>query len=631
VNHALLLIVLLPLAGFVVNGLLGTRLGGALLGKRAVTAIGCGLPIASFVIAVRCFLELSANGGAPLVETVYVWADVAGQVFDVALHFDRLAAVMVLIVTGVGSLIHVYSIGYMKDDDGYARYFAYLNVFLFFMLLLVLGKSLLVMFVGWEGVGLASYLLIGFWFEDADKARAGKKAFITNRVGDAGFLLGMFVLYQALGTLDMDRINAAFSSGPPPAVSASLVGILLFIGATGKSAQIPLHVWLPDAMAGPTPVSALIHAATMVTAGVYMTARLSGLYLNAPEASQLIALTGVATAFFAATIAVVQTDIKKVLAYSTISQLGLMFVAIGVGAYGVAIFHLYTHAFFKACLFLGAGSVIHALGGAQDITRMGGLARRIPVTFVTFAIATAAIAGIPPLAGFFSKDEILWFALASSRGGSPLLFAASALTALLTAFYMFRLLWLAFLGAPRMEATTAAHIHESPPSMTGVLIVLAVLSTIGGFVAIPHYLEPLLPIPAAVPALAHLERPVVYASVAIALAGLAGAAFLFGGDGRRADALRTRLAGLHRLLSGKYYVDEVYEAGIGRPLHWISERVFLRLGDQMLLDSSLHGLAGLARRTAGVLGRLQTGNLQLYAFFVLVGIIASLVWGWRHG
>ena len=538
---------------------------------------------------------------------------------------------MVLIVTGVGSLIHVYSIGYMKDDASYARYFAYLNVFLFFMLLLVLGQSLLVLFVGWEGVGLASYLLIGFWFEDADKARAGKKAFITNRIGDAGFLLGMFLLYQALGTLDMARINAAFASGPVPAVSASLVGILLFIGATGKSAQIPLHVWLPDAMAGPTPVSALIHAATMVTAGVYMTARMSGIYLVAPEASQVIALVGAATAFFAATIAVVQTDIKKVLAYSTISQLGLMFVAIGVGAYGVAIFHVYTHAFFKACLFLGAGSVIHALGGGQDITKMGGLARKIPVTFVTFAIATAAIAGIPPLAGFFSKDEILWFALASGRGGSALLFAVAALTSLLTAFYMFRLLWLTFLGAPRMDAATAHHVHESPVAMTGVLVVLAVLSTVGGFVALPHYLEPLLPLPAVQTALEPYEHAVVYGSVGLALAGLAGAAFMFGGDGRRAEAMQRRFAGAHRVLSGKYFVDEAYDALIGRPLIWISDRVFLGLGDRILLDGSLNGLAALARRTAGMLGRAQTGNLQLYALAVLAGVVVSLAWSWRHG
>jgi NADH-quinone oxidoreductase subunit L len=630
-NHPLTLIVLLPLAGFLLNGLLAAHVGGNRFEKRFVSVVGCGLPIAAFFVAIHAFLALQVGTGTPLVETAYTWVNIAGQSFDVAFYFDRLAAVMVLIVTGVGSLIHLYSVGYMKDDASYARYFAYLNVFLFFMLLLVLGKSLLVLFVGWEGVGLASYLLIGFWFEDADKARAGKKAFITNRVGDAGFLLGMFLLYQAVGTLDMERINAAFTSGPLPTVSASLVGILLFIGATGKSAQIPLHVWLPDAMAGPTPVSALIHAATMVTAGVYMTARMSGIYLHAPEASQVIALIGAATAFFAATIAVVQTDIKKVLAYSTISQLGFMFVAVGVGAYGVAIFHLYTHAFFKACLFLGAGSVIHALGGEQDITKMGGLARKIPVTFVTFAIATAAIAGIPPLAGFFSKDEILWFALASERGGSPLLFAVAAFTALLTAFYMFRLLWLTFFGAPRMDAATERHVHESPLSMTGVLVVLAVLSAIGGFLTLPHYLEPLLPLPAVQPALEHAETMVVFMSVALAVAGLVGAAFFFGGSAARADAMIKRFPRVHRILSGKYFVDEAYDTFIGRPLNWISARVFLDIGDRLLLDGSLNGLAAMARRSAGALGRVQTGNLQLYALLVLIGIVATLAWSWHHG
>ena len=368
--NLLTLIVLLPLAGFVLNGLVGPRAG-----KTFVSVVGCGLPIVAFLAVVRCFLVLQGSDGAALLETTYTWASIGGTNFDIGFYFDRLSAVMALIVTGVGSLIHVYSTGYMKDDASYARYFAYLNLFLFFMLLLVLGRSLLVTFVGWEGVGLASYLLIGFWFEDPEKAAAGKKAFITNRVGDAGFLLGMFLLYHTLGTLDMDRINDAFNAPVMPAVSASLVGVLLFIGAMGKSAQIPLHVWLPDAMAGPTPVSALIHAATMVTAGVYLVARLNGVYAHAPEASQLIAVIGAATAFFAATVAIVQTDIKKVLAYSTLSQLGFMFVALGVGAYGVAVFHLYTHAFFKACLFLGAGSVIHAMSGEQDIRRMGGLAQ----------------------------------------------------------------------------------------------------------------------------------------------------------------------------------------------------------------------------------------------------------------
>jgi NADH-quinone oxidoreductase subunit L len=410
-----------------------------------------------------------------------------------------------------------------------------------------------------------------------------------------------------------------------------VASLCLLAAVMSKSGQFILHVWLPDAMAGPTPVSALIHAATMVTAGVYMTARLFPIYANAPEASLVIAVVGVATAFFAATIAVVQTDIKKVLAYSTISQLGLMFVAIGVGAYGVAIFHLYTHAFFKACLFLGAGSVIHALGGAQDITKMGGLARRIPVTFVTFAIATAAIAGIPPLAGFFSKDEILWFALASGRGGSAWLFAAAALTALLTSFYMFRLLWLTFFGRPRMDAKTEAHVHESPLSMTGVLVTLAALSTVGGFLAVPHYLEPVMPLPGVQPQLASFEHAIVYASIALAVAGLAAAAYWFGGDGTRADALRLRFTGLHRVLSGKYFVDEAYDALIARPLHWVSERVFLAIGDRLLLDGSLDGLASLARRGASALARVQTGSLQLYALLVLAGIVVSLAWGWRHG
>jgi NADH-quinone oxidoreductase subunit L len=623
--NLLTLIVLLPLAGFLLNGLVGPRAG-----KTFVSAVGCGLPILAFLAAVRAFLQLESVDGTALVETAYTWAIVGDAVFDIGFYFDRLSAVMTLIVTGVGSLIHIYSTGYMKDDASYARYFAYLNLFLFFMLLLVLGRSLLTCFVGWEGVGLASYLLIGFWFEDPEKAAAGKKAFITNRIGDAGFLLGMFLLYHTLGTLEMDRINAAFMAPVLPAVSASLVGILLFIGATGKSAQIPLHVWLPDAMAGPTPVSALIHAATMVTAGVYLIARLNGIYQHAPEASHVIAVLGAATAFFAATVAIVQTDIKKVLAYSTISQLGFMFVALGVGAYGVAVFHLYTHAFFKACLFLGAGSVIHAMSGEQDIRRMGGLAKRIPVTFVTFAVATAAIAGIPPLAGFYSKDEILWYAFASERGGSPLLWAVAAGTALLTAFYMFRLLWLTFLTPSRMSAAAEHHVHESPLSMTGVLMVLGLLSAVGGFLELPHFLEPLLPLPAVHEDFAHLETLLVVLSVAIALAGLTGAMLVYRGGLARAERLAARFPRLHRLLSGKYFVDELYEAWLGRPLHWISDRIFLGVGDRFLIDGSLNGMAALAQRAAGRLSRVETGNLQFYVALAVLGVVACLGWMWRY-
>ena len=622
----LTLIVVLPLLGFLLNGLLGNRLG-----KGFVSAVACGMPAIAFAVTIKCVLDLKAGGWAPITETAYVWAMIGQDTFEVAFWFDRLTAVMALIVTGVGTLIHIYSTGYMHEDRSYARYFAYLNLFLFFMLLLVLGRSLLVLFVGWEGVGLASYLLIGFWFGDMEKAAAGKKAFIVNRIGDAGFLLGMFVLYTTLGTLDMPRINAAFMGTTVPAVSASLVGILLFIGATGKSAQIPLYVWLPDAMAGPTPVSALIHAATMVTAGVYLVARMSGIYLHAPEASTVIAVVGALTALMAATIAVAQDDIKKVLAYSTVSQLGFMFVALGVGAYGVAIFHVTTHAFFKACLFLGAGSVIHAMSGEQDIQKMGGLAKKIPITFATFAIATAAIAGIPPLSGFFSKDEILWFALASDRGGSALLLAVMSFTALLTAFYMFRLLWLTFFGKPRMMKEVEHHIHESPPSMTGVLVVLAFLSAVGGFFAIPHFLEPMVALPGVKPGMGAFHYWVVGGSILIALAGLAGAAYFFGGDASRAKRVKDSFALAYRVLNNKYYVDELYERAINRPLVWVSDTLFLKVGDRLLIDGALDGLASVAQRAAGRLSRVQTGSLHKYAFLVLVGMVASLVWMWRNG
>jgi NADH-quinone oxidoreductase subunit L len=624
--NLLTLIVLLPLAGFVLNGLVGPRAG-----KGFVSVVGCGLPILAFFAALKGFAGLQGAEDGALVQTAYTWASIGGTSFDVSFYLDRLSAVMTLIVTGVGSLIHVYSTGYMKDDASYARYFAYLNLFLFFMLTLVLGRSLLVTFVGWEGVGLASYLLIGFWFEDPEKAAAGKKAFITNRVGDAGFLLGMFLVYHTLGTLDMDRVNAAFNAPVMPAVSASLVGVLLFIGAMGKSAQIPLHVWLPDAMAGPTPVSALIHAATMVTAGVYLVARLNGLYAHAPEASELITVIGAATAFFAATVAIAQTDIKKVLAYSTLSQLGFMFVALGVGAYGVAVFHLYTHAFFKACLFLGAGSVIHAMSGEQDIRRMGGLARKIPVTFVTFAVATAAIAGIPPLAGFFSKDEILWFSFSSTRGGSTALWLLMAFTALMTSFYMFRLLWVTFLTPSRMGHEAEHHVHESPLSMTGVLIVLAVLSAVGGFVSIPHFLEPLLPMATAEESLEHYETTLVVLSVVFAALGLGAVFLVYRGGLERATAIAARFPRLHRLLVGKYYVDELYDAVLWRPLRWISDRVFLGLGDRTLIDGTLNGLAATAQRAAARLSRVETGSLQFYVVLAVIGVIACLGWVLRHG
>ena len=630
--HTLALIALLPLVGFLLNGFFATALGRHRVTERAAGLIGSAFPLAAFALTIKAFLDLQAGGFAPIVEPLYRWALIGTSSFEIAFYFDRLSAIMTLVVTGVGSVIHIYSTGYMHDDKSFGRFFAYLNLFLFFMLLLVLGRSMLVLFVGWEGVGLASYLLIGFWFDDLTNAKAGRKAFITNRIGDAGFLLGMFLLYRAFGTLDMDTINAAFLSGTGAAllVPASVVGLLLFVGATGKSAQIPLYVWLPDAMAGPTPVSALIHAATMVTAGVYLTVRMSGIYMMAPEASQVIAVVGVLTAFFAATVALVQTDIKKVLAYSTVSQLGFMFLALGVGAYGVAIFHVVTHAFFKACLFLGAGSVIHALGGEQDIRKMGGLRTKIPLTFWTFAIATAAIAGIPGLAGFFSKDEILWYAFASAKGGAPWLWGMAALTALMTAFYMFRLLWLTFMGASRMSHEVEHHVHESPLSMTGVLMLLALLSAGGGYIAIPHFLEPQIPLPPIVERLEHYEHTLRYVSIVLAFSGLGLAVFMFGGPASRPERIKQALLPVHRLLSGKYFVDELYERVIVKPLAWFSDVVLLRGSDQMLLDGSLNGLALLAQRTAGLLGRAQTGSLHLYALLVMVGIVGALLWSWRH-
>jgi NADH-quinone oxidoreductase subunit L len=629
-THPLALIALLPLLGFLLNGIFATALGGHRFNNKVAAAIGCAMPIAAFALTIQAFLTLQGNGYDPIIAPLYRWALIGERSFDITFYFDRLSAVMTLIVTGVGSVIHIYSTGYMHDDKSFGRFFAYLNLFLFFMLLLVLGRSMLVLFVGWEGVGLASYLLIGFWFDDLANAVAGRKAFITNRIGDAGFLIGMFLLYRAFGTLDMDTINAAFAAGPVAVVSASLVGFFLFVGATGKSAQIPLYVWLPDAMAGPTPVSALIHAATMVTAGVYLVARMSGLYMQAPDASQLMAVVGVLTAFFAASIALVQTDIKKVLAYSTVSQLGFMFVALGVGAYGVAIFHVVTHAFFKACLFLGAGSVIHALGGEQDIRRMGGLRKHIPVTFWTFVIATAAIAGIPGLAGFFSKDEILWYALASESGGAVWLWAMGAVTAFMTAFYMTRLLWLTFFGASRMSHEVEHHVHESPLSMTAVLGVLALLSIVGGYIGIPHFLEPIIPLPPVVPSMAQFHTPLLYGSAAIAFAGVGLAVFMYSGPTSRPERVARAVGPVRGLLEGKYFVDELYAAVIVRPLSWVSEHVFLKVGDKLLIDGTLNGLASFAQRSAGWLGRVQTGSLQLYALLVMIGMVGALLWSWRH-
>jgi len=488
------LIPLLPLLGAAINGLAGKRLP-----RRVVHLVGCGAVLAAFVLSLASFWALSndlhglqsepgftVDADARRVEhTLATWipGDVEGAFrVDWGFTLDPLSALMILVVTGVGFLIHVYSIGYMKSDPGFARYFAYLNLFTGMMLILVLGSSLLVLFVGWEGVGLCSYLLIGFWYSDAAKAAAGMKAFLVNRIGDFGFLIGLMLLFSHLGTLNIQQVLAGVE-GPFLHETALLtaVALCLFVGAVGKSAQLPLYVWLPDAMAGPTPVSALIHAATMVTAGVYMVARMSPLYMAAPAALTVVGVVGAATALFAATIALAQTDIKKVLAYSTISQLGYMFLACGVGAFTAGVFHLTTHAFFKGLLFLGSGAVIHAMSGEQDMRKMGGLRGKLPVTYRTFLVGTIAIAGFLPFAGFFSKDEILWKAWES---GHPWLWLVGTVTALLTSLYMFRLLFLTFFGKSRSSEEVQSRIHESPRTMTVPLIILAGLSVVGGWIGL---------------------------------------------------------------------------------------------------------------------------------------------------
>ncbi|MFN5605794.1 MAG: NADH-quinone oxidoreductase subunit L, partial [Actinomycetes bacterium] len=574
---------------------------------------------------------------AALVETAYTWALVGDFSFDIAFYFDRLSALMTLIVTGVGTLIHIYSTGYMKDDASYARYFAYLNLFLFFMLLLVLGRSLLVCFVGWEGVGLASYLLIGFWFEDPAKAAAGKKAFITNRIGDAGFLLGMFLIYHALGTLDFDAVNAAFNAPVAPAVSASLVGLLLFIGATGKSAQIPLHVWLPDAMAGPTPVSALIHAATMVTAGVFLMTRVNPvLAVSYDWAPTLIAIVGVATALFAATIAVAPTDIKKVLAYSTVSQLGFMFLAVGSGAYVAAIFHMVTHAFFKALLFLGSGSVIHGMHHEQDMRRMGALRKLMPVTAFTFIIGWLAIAGVPPFAGFWSKDEILLFAFAKS----PILYVVGMITALLTAYYMTRQVIMVFFGEARWNDHSEEHgahgdfkPHESPRIMLLPLVVLAGLSVVGGAMQLPftkdlHFLEKWLE-PVIEFGEADIHHSWAYENKYILL-GIAIVVAISGILLSAAVYAKKKIAAIEpALLADGWKYDKAITSFMGGP----GRRAFdgVAWADRTIVDGAVNGVGRLVQGAGGFLRKGQTGAVRNYAAAVGLGVVALLVWFFLRG
>jgi NADH-quinone oxidoreductase subunit L len=558
--------------------------------------------------------------------TLFPWIVAGDFRTAVTAHADPLAGVMLLVVTGVGLLIHVYSVGYMHDDPGYARYFAYLNLFVFSMTMLVLAGNFLVLYVFWEAVGLCSYLLIGFWYQRDAAARAGKKAFVVNRVGDFGFGLGIMWLWTALGTLDYAAVFAAVDRLAPE--TATGIALLLFMGACGKSAQLPLHVWLPDAMEGPTPVSALIHAATMVTAGVYMVARSHALFERSGVALDVVAWVGVATALFAATVALIQTDIKRVLAYSTVSQLGYMFAAVGIGAYAVGIFHLVTHAFFKALLFLGAGSVIHGLHGEQDLRRMGGLAPRMVTTTITMTIGAAGLAGFPGLAGFFSKDEIL---AAAFHGHHRLLWALLLVGAFMTAFYTFRLVFLAFFGGPRMPKPVAQHVHESPPSMTVPLIVLAVLTVLTGWaVGVPaapgtrfeRFLAPVFPVHEG----AHggvAGILLLLLSVVVAFAGILLAWFMYVSTPVRPERIGVARTPVHALLLNAWYVDAVYDRAVVRPLLALSTLLAGRV-DLGVIDGVVNALGrGMARAAAG-LRTLQTGYVVNYALTMLAGAVVVL-------
>lgn len=636
-NHALLILTLLlsPLLGFTFNGLRFRSHNAVLAGTVAT--------LASFVSFLCSLLLFTRLVGMPAEERVlatrfFEWIAVGNLHVPFGFVVDQISSIMILVITGVGSLIHLFSIGYMSHDERPAKYFAYLNLFLFNMLLLVLGDNMLITFVGWEGVGLCSYLLIGFWFSDPAKAAAGMKAFVTNRIGDAGFIIGMFILFFTYGSINFADLIELI----PRTVESSWTGpvtlamLFLFLGACGKSAQIPLYVWLPDAMAGPTPVSALIHAATMVTAGVYLFVRLSPVLVLAPHAMEVIAWTGAATAFVAATIGIAQTDIKKILAYSTVSQLGYMFLAVGVGAFSAAQFHLMTHAFFKALMFLGSGSVIHAMHEEQDVMKMGGLRKYLPITHFTFVLGWLAIIGIPPFAGFFSKDEILWQAYSSVHGSKALWFIGAA-TAACTAFYMTRLMALTFWGESRFGHDV--HPHESPPTMTIPLVVLGVLSVIGGWIGIPHvlgevipghpsnffhdWLHPVIGVTAGGHGNALAEWALM--GISVSLAGIAGwlAYDSFVINPRRADLAKQTFRPLHSALFNKYYVDEIYGAALIRPLISASKALWYYI-DVNVIDKMTYIAGDLVAGLASFVKTVQSGNTQNYALYMALGVVGVI-------
>jgi NADH-quinone oxidoreductase subunit L len=635
--NTLWMIPLLPLLGSAINGLFGKSWPNKIVNSVALGSTGL-----SFACALEALREFFASGQQPFRKEFFDWI-VAGNFragFD--LQLDQLTVVMLLVVTGVGFLIHIYSAGYMAHEGGYYRFFSYLNLFMFFMLILVLAANFVLLFVGWEGVGLCSYLLIGFYFLKKSASDAGKKAFIVNRIGDLGFMLGMFLLFRTFQTLDFGAVFAKAGELPADAMgqfgTLTIASLLLFVGATGKSAQIPLYIWLPDAMEGPTPVSALIHAATMVTAGVYVVARSHVLFTHAPTAMYVVAIVGCATAIFAATIGLVQSDIKKVLAYSTVSQLGYMFLACGVGAFGAGIFHLMTHAFIKALLFLSAGSVIHAMGGEQDMWHMGGLSKKIKVTHWCMLFGTIAIAGFPPFAAFFSKDAIL-LATFNYENNGKVLYGIGLPAAVLTSFYMFRLVWLTFYGEKRYDEHHV-HVHESPKNMTVPLMILAFLSLTGGWFALPallggkdYFAEFLSPVfgegeAAGGEAAQSLEHMLSIVAVVAATAGLAVAWRLYSANVKRGTS-----TGIHKVLYNKYYVDELYEALIVGPLMWFSRNVLWKIVDVGVIDGTVNGIASGTTAVGDRVRQTQSGNTRSYAVWVLVGavvVIGIIFWPILH-
>ncbi len=617
------LVPLFPLIGFLINGFFGKKISKGLSGTIACISI-----LASFVVSLLIFMELNHADNKSQIVDVFSWINSATLQIPFQFLIDPLSSWFLLIITGIGFLIHVYSTGYMHEDEGYSRFFTYLNLFVFFMILLVIGNNYMITFIGWEGVGLCSYLLIGFWYKNTAYNNAAKKAFIMNRIGDLGFLLGIILIFVTFGSVTYTDIFA--KAGTVSTATVTTIALLLFIGAMGKSAQLPLYTWLPDAMAGPTPVSALIHAATMVTAGIFMVVRSNVFYSISDVASETVAIIGVVTALFAATIGLFQNDIKKILAYSTVSQLGLMFLGLGVGAYSSAVFHVTTHAFFKALLFLGAGSVIHAMGGEQDIRKMGGLKDKIKITFITMLIGTIAISGLPPFSGFFSKDEIL----AHTYEHSKILWLLGMITSMLTAFYMFRLLFLTFYGKFRGTHDQEHHLHESPASMTIPLVVLAALAIVGGALGLPefwgmenwmsHQLEPVILRPNYSTLHHETEWMLMGLAVASALAIIYFTYLLFMKNGVRPADREDQLKPWQKMIYNKYYVDEIYDALFRKPIDFLSN-AFHKFLDVQFIDAIVNGVGKSVTAIGNTVRLLQNGSIGFYLVGMVMGVVLIIL------